>query len=72
MDLIGKQSLYGRRSAAHEDELQIQALALVESPFLPHHHWQDLYARRWKRAAHRLTLGAISRKEKTCNSDNNA
>src|SRR5262245_65721746 len=65
MNLIGEQRLHCGRSAAYEDQLKIQPLALVEAFFLRHHHREYLNARRRKRAADRLALYSINRDEET-------
>ena len=59
VDLIGQERLYGSGSAAHEDELHIQSLALVKTFFRANHHWKNLYAGRRECAANRLAGGLI-------------
>ena len=71
MDLVGEQRLHRRRRAAHEDQFQIQSLAFVKTSFRRHHHRQNLNARRWKRAAHRLALSLSSGSENKNQSNEN-
>jgi hypothetical protein len=71
MDLIGQESLYGSGSAAHEDQLHIEPLALVKTFFSANHHRQNLDAGRRKRAAHRLTGSLIDKRENTDHRDEN-